>query len=124
MTIKGDLDSILNEGGEWKNYWFSEVRKWEPSNVECSRATKISIYGVPCYVRNKVFVEEFLSDVGFCQNLESLTNNPSRFDVLSLMIFTSSLDMIRNKVTVCLNGKWIDTLIVEETSLSMEEREI
>lgn len=54
-SVEGELDLILEEGGEWKNAWCKEVRQWEITNVECSRATRVSIFGVPCYVRNKSF---------------------------------------------------------------------
>lgn len=53
--VDGDLDLILNDGGDWKNKWFREVKKWDPSDVECSRASRISIFEIPCYVRNKYF---------------------------------------------------------------------
>lgn len=97
------------------------MRNWDPSDIECSRVARISVYGIPCYVRNKNFLEALLSDIGACSNWDPLLCKPLRLDVLSLLIFTNSLEMIRNKTYVCLDGKWINILIVEEETVSMEE---
>lgn len=120
--IEGDLDNFLIKGGAWITKWFKEVRAWESTDVECARAARISIYGVPCFVRNKKFLEALLSDIGVCPNLNFLNSKPSHLDVESSMIFTANLEMIRNKVSLCLDGKWINILIVEEAMVSMEEQ--
>lgn len=113
----------MKEGIEWRSKWFKEVRAWKPTDIECTRVDKISIFGVPYFMRNKKFLEILLSDIGVCPNLDTILSNPSRLDVMSPMIFTSRLEMIRNKVTICLDGKWIDIIIVEEITISLEDQE-
>lgn len=69
-------------------------------------------------------METLLFDIGVCPNLESIATNPARLDVMSLMIFTLKLELIISKIYVCLDGKWINILVVEEISVSMEDREV
>lgn len=56
-SVEGDLELLLSDGGDWKNKWFKEVRGWLPFEVECSIVVNISIYGIPCFVRNMAFIE-------------------------------------------------------------------
>lgn len=97
------------------------MRNWVPSDVECCRAAGISIFGIPCYVRNKTFIEALLSDIGSVTNIDFLTCKLERLDVLSLMIFIKCLDTIRSNISVFLDGGWINVLIVEEVMVRMEE---
>lgn len=103
--VEGDLALILKEGVDWKTSLFQEVRRWKYSDVECYRAPRMSIYGIPCYVRNKNFLEVLLADIGVCPAWDFLQSKLNRLDVLSMLIFTRNLDMIRSKVTVCLDGR-------------------
>lgn len=122
-SIEGELDMLLKEGSDWRSKWFKEVRGWKTIDTECTRAAKISIFGVPCYVRNRKLFEMLLTDIRVCPNLDYLPSNPARLDVTYLMIFTSHLKMIRSKVKVCLDGKWCDILIVDELMVTMEDQE-
>lgn len=120
-NIEGELDKLLTQGGDWISKWFKEVRAWEPSDIKCAREVRISIYGVPCFVSNKNFIEALLSNIGVCLNLNFLNNKPARLDVMSLMIFIDKLETIRNKIFVCLDGKWINILVVEEATILLED---
>lgn len=119
----GELDLLLKEGEVWRKKWFSEVKDWNHKDVKCFRAAKVSLYGVPCHMRNKIFLDVVLEEVGMCPTLDFLNHSPSRYDVLTLMLFTGCLDTIRRKVTVCLDGIWITILIIEEAVVALEEKD-
>lgn len=40
----------------------------EKTDVECFRETWVSIYGIPCFVRNIRFYETLLSNIGVVAN--------------------------------------------------------
>lgn len=61
--------------------------------------------------------------MGICSNLDNIPLYPIRLDVLNLMIFTASLEHIRRKVQVCLDGKWINVLIIEDATVSLMEKD-
>lgn len=82
------------------------MRKWKPSDVKCFKAVWISIYGIPCHVISVRFLEFLLSGIGSILNIEFLENKPERLDVLSFIVFSKSVEMIRSKVNACINGGW------------------
>lgn len=100
-TVEGDLMVLLEDGGDWKNKWFKEVRKWKPSDVESYKAVWISVYGIPYHVRNVRLREELLSDIRSIAKFDFLEKKSERLDVLSFMVFTRSVESIRSKVNVC-----------------------
>lgn len=63
------------------------------------------------------------SDIGSYLNLDFLSCNPERLDVTSFMIFTKSLEYIRSKINVCLDGEWIQILVVAEETVKLEASE-
>lgn len=111
---EGVLSQLLKDAGVWKKIWFKEVRKWDKSDVECFRTTKVSICGIPCFVRNTKFIDSLLSDMGLMVNSEKIDPNPQRLDVTSMMIFTSLLRPIARKVSACVDGTNYTILISEE----------
>ncbi|XP_058724741.1 uncharacterized protein LOC131596144 [Vicia villosa] len=122
-VVAEDLDMFLAEGGEWIKRWFKEVREWKPSDVECARAVWISAYGIPCHVRNKRFIDTLFSDIGTVANYEWIQHASSRLDVVKIMVFSKEAEIIRNKVSVCLDGMWTNILLIEEAQWSTGEEE-
>ncbi|XP_058734228.1 uncharacterized protein LOC131605958 [Vicia villosa] len=120
---EGELANLLTEGGEWKDQWFKEVRDWRKTDAECARVAWISIYGIPCFVRNENFINLLLADIGTVVNSQSITEKPIRLDVLTLMIYTESMEQIRNKVKACIDGNWYNLLVIEDVSFHKEETE-
>lgn len=90
-NVKGDLEALLQDVGDWKDTWFKEVRRWRKTDVECSRATWLSIYGIPCYVRNTRFLETLLSDVGSLAITDKLEDKPDRLNVIKVLVFQTNL---------------------------------
>lgn len=121
VTVDGDLELILKEGEEWGKNGSRKFDVGLQQMLSAQGAARISLYGIPCHVRNKAFVEVLISDIGLCINFDPIMGKPERLDVLSLMIFTNEVESIRSKITVCLDGKWINILIMEEAMVSMDE---
>lgn len=92
----------------------------EKTDVECFKATKVSIFGIPCFVRNTKFIESLLSDVGMLVNGKNIVLNPERMDVSSVMIFNNILGPISLKINVCVDGETFAILMSEEPTVSME----
>ncbi|XP_058745968.1 uncharacterized protein LOC131618827 [Vicia villosa] len=116
-SIEGDLKALMEEGGEWKKSWFKEVRSWKLEDVECYRATWISVYGIPCHGRNRRFLETVLADIGIIAHFDFLNIKPERLNVLTFMVFTNLLEPIRNKFKVCLDGTWICLMVIEDLTV-------
>lgn len=93
------------------------------SDAKFYRVAWLSIYGVPCYVRNMKFCKELLSDVGVLENCKYLEEKPARLDVIKLMIFTYIVGPINRTISVCVDGVWFKILIVEDISISMHKEE-
>lgn len=94
----------MKDAGDWKQSWFKEIRSWKNSDAECRRVTWLSIYGVPCYMRNSKFCEVLLSGVGVLANWKNLEEKPSRLDVTKLMIFTYIVGPINRTISACVDG--------------------
>lgn len=122
-TVEGDLEVLLQDGGDWKKRWFKEGRKWKPTDVECFRAAWILVYGIPFHVRNARFLEALLSNVGVIANFDFLERLPEILDVISLMVFTKMVEPIRSKINICMNGNWISLMIIEEVMMNSEHEE-
>lgn len=74
----------------------------------------MSIFGIPCHVRNGRFLEAVISNIGIIVNFEFLDSKLKKLDVVTFMVFTNSLEKIRSKVNVCVDGAWNTLMIVEE----------
>lgn len=85
-SVEDELNVILEDGGGWKGKWFKEVRPWKLADVECFRASSLSLYGITCYVRIARFLEVLLSDIGTIVNLDFLNNILERLDVINCMV--------------------------------------
>lgn len=72
-------------------------------------------------MRNKAFVDVLIADIGVCIDDETLQTKPKWLDVTTLTIFTSCLDLIRNKSIVCLDGNWINIPIFEEAMVTLKD---
>ncbi|XP_058775836.1 uncharacterized protein LOC131650123 [Vicia villosa] len=116
-TVDGDLDRLLSEAWVWKDRWFKEVRKWQKKDVECFRSVWVSIFGIPCFVRNRRFCELLLSDIGVVANGEILEEQQLRMDVTNLMIFTDKLDTINLKIAVFIDGETFHCLVKEDATV-------
>ncbi|XP_058768749.1 uncharacterized protein LOC131642531 [Vicia villosa] len=111
---EGDLKLLLRDAGDWKDRWFKEVRKWTKKDVECVRAVWVSIYGIPCFVRNRRFCEILLSDIGVVVNGEELEGNQIRMDVTNVMVFTNQIESINRKIVACVDGEMYSILVKED----------
>lgn len=69
-------------------------------DAECIRVTKVSLFGIPCYVRNSKFIESLISDVGMLVNGDKIVLNKERMNVTSVMIFTNILGPISLKINL------------------------
>lgn len=122
-TNEGDLELLLNDAGVWKNRWFKEVREWRKTDVECYRAIWISIYGIPCFIRNKKFCEALISDIGIMANNKSLEEKALRLDVTKIMVLTEKTIPISKTIRVSVDGEWHTILLVKDTYVTSENRE-
>ncbi|XP_058726994.1 uncharacterized protein LOC131598405 [Vicia villosa] len=125
---EGDLATFLSKDEEWKERWFkevlnAEVRRWQPTDVECYRSVWVSIYGIPCFVRNRRFCESLLSDIGVVAKGDCMEGKQIRLDVTSLLIFTNLLDTINRKVAVSIEGVWYDILVKEDVTVKVGDKE-
>ncbi|XP_058755351.1 uncharacterized protein LOC131628537 [Vicia villosa] len=59
---EGELETLILEGKDWLDFWFEEVHRWKKSDVEYARVASVAIYGVPCFSRNKRFLNTLLAD--------------------------------------------------------------
>lgn len=121
--MEGDLQVQLKDDGDWKKRWFKEVRKWKPMDVDCYRAAWISVYRIPCHVTNAIFIEALLSNIGSIANFDFLERKPEGLDVLSFIVFTKSMETIRRKANIFLDGGWISLMIVEEITMKTKAGE-
>lgn len=99
------------------------MRQWKPTDIESYKAAWISVYGIHCHGRNIRFLEVLLSDIEFIENFDFLANKPERLDVLSYMVFTKSVEPIRSKVTVSMNGGWNSLMLIEDITMRTEAKE-
>lgn len=83
----------------------------------------LSIYGIPCFVRNKKFCEALLFDVGILANSKSLEEKITRMDVTKIMVFTDNMGPINKTINVSVDGEWRKILLVEDVFVSSENRD-
>lgn len=83
----------------------------------------MSIYDVPYFVRSERFIKTTLVDIGKVVNPQSIISKSNRLDVIKLMIYTDSLEPIRNRVKSCVDGIWFNLFIIKEVYLHKEESE-
>lgn len=120
-TVEGDLETLLQDAGEWKEAWFKEVLPWKFSDVECARATCLSIFGIPCYVRNSRFLESLLADIGYLANPKSVDDKAEIMDVIRIMIFTNQIGPISRKINACVDGEIFTLMLIEDDSVSIDK---
>lgn len=117
-SVEGYMDLLFKDTSLWKDVWFKEIRKWKSSDVECYRATRISLYGIPFFVRNSRFIDVLLSDIGTLINPDSLQANHDRYNVIRLIVFTNLLSSINRRIRACVDGEFFNILVVEKASVS------
>lgn len=89
--------------------------------MECYRVIWLSIYGIPCYVRNTSFLETILADIGTLANNDKLDEKSDRLNVLKVMVFTNQLGLINRKINACVDGGIFSILVMEDVSVSYDK---
>lgn len=53
--VEGEMEALIDEAQDWLATWFSDMRKWSPSEVDSERLTWVRCYGMPVHAWNKSF---------------------------------------------------------------------
>ncbi|GKV33735.1 hypothetical protein SLEP1_g42199 [Rubroshorea leprosula] len=108
------LKHLVEEGRNWLDQWFTDIRPWSPHEVATERFTWLRCQGVRLHIWKSSFFETIACLFRRFVSLDSSTIKKSRYDVAKILILTSVQENINKKVRVKASNLIFHIKICEE----------
>jgi hypothetical protein len=112
--VEGDIARLLRSKNECLQYYFSEIKPWNPGMLAVQREVWVQIYGIPIHIWGENFFKMVGKSLGTFLDFDEETARMMRFDVARLKILTSTWSFIDVTIKVEVEGAWFDLWVVEE----------
>jgi len=116
-----DVSTTLSEASEFFNNFFSQPVRWNKDTLVRERGAWVRIYGVPLHAWNYEFFKLCVYDCGRLLRIDDITLDRDRFDYARVLVATSSLEIIKAKANILVDGVLFDFKIVEEWGFAVGE---
>jgi RNA recognition motif-containing protein len=112
--VEGDVARLMRSKNECLQYYFSEIKPWNPGLLAVQREVWIQIYGIPIHIWGENFFKMVGKSLGTFLDFDEETARMARFDVARLKILTSTMSFIDVAIKVEVEGACFDLWVVEE----------
>jgi RNA recognition motif-containing protein len=102
--VEGDVARLLRSKNECLQYYFSEIKPWNPGLLAVQREVWIQIYGIPIHIWGENFFKMVGKSFGTFLDFDEETTRMARFDVARLKILTSTWSFIDVAMKVEVEG--------------------
>lgn len=112
---EGDIDDLVVYGESWLKKWFQSVLEWDPTVVELERVVWIRAFGIPFHAWGGEFFGCISKTVGCFLRMDDDTREHKRMDMARLLVKTSCLAMMNEKLVIKINGCLFRIMLVKES---------
>ncbi|MCH79854.1 RNA recognition motif [Trifolium medium] len=111
---EGDVERLLRSKKECMEYYFSELKPWNPGLLAVQREVWIQVYGIPLHIWGEDFFKIVGAKLGVFLDFDEETARMARFDVARLKILTATWAFIDLNLKVEVEGVTFNIWVVEE----------
>jgi hypothetical protein len=112
---EGEVEALMKDAKDWLEQWFTEIRPWNPKDVDLERIIWLRVFGVPVHVWNDDFFTKITKPWGIFMHSDDVTNKKVTMDVARLLIRTSSQKAIDEFIDVQINGEFFHLRVLEDS---------
>jgi hypothetical protein len=112
--VEGDVARLMRSKNECLQYYFSEIKPWNPGLLAVQREVWIQIYEIPLHIWGENLFKMVGKSLGTFLDFDMETASMARFDVARLKILTTTWAFIDVAIKVEVEGVVFDLWVVEE----------
>jgi hypothetical protein len=112
--VEGDVARLLKSKNECMEYYFSEVKPWNPGLLAIQREVWVQIYGIPLHIWGENFFKMVGNSLGVFIDFDEETARMARFDVARIKVLTTTWAFIDESLKVEVEGVGFSLWVVEE----------
>jgi hypothetical protein len=113
--VEGDVPRLLRSKNECLQYFFSDLKPWNPGMLPTHREVWVQVYGIPLHIWGETFFKQLGNNLGDFLDFDEETARMARFDVARVKIRSTSWAFIDAVQKVEVEGAMFDIWVVEET---------
>ncbi|GAU30796.1 hypothetical protein TSUD_355220 [Trifolium subterraneum] len=113
-SVEGDISKLMRRNSECLEFFFSEVKPWEPGLVAKQRETWVQVVGIPLHIWGEDFFKLVGAKLGEFLDFDEETVNMASFDIARLKIRTKTLTSIDSEFNVEVEGMVFQIGVMEE----------
>jgi hypothetical protein len=111
----GEVEALMADAKDWLEQWFSEIRPWNPKDVDLERIVWLRIYGIPVHAWNDEFFNQLTKPWGTFMHSDEVTRKKATMDVARVLIRTSCQKVIDEFCDVHINGNFFHLRVLEDS---------
>ncbi|MCI01520.1 DUF4283 domain protein [Trifolium medium] len=111
---EGDVERMVRRKKECLDYYFSEMKSWNPGLLAIQREVWLQVYGIPIHIWGETLFKLVGAKFGVFLDFDEETASMARFDVARLKILTTTWAFIDVNLKVEVEGVVFNIWVVEE----------
>ncbi|WJX18268.1 hypothetical protein P8452_08083 [Trifolium repens] len=113
-SMEGDVARLLRSKNECLQYYFSELKPWNPGLLAVKREVWVQIHGIPLHIWGETLFKQVGNNLGEFLDFDDETARMARFDVARVKILSQTWGCIDVVQKVEVEGVCFDIWVVEE----------
>ncbi|MCI15431.1 sulfate transporter, partial [Trifolium medium] len=109
-----DVATVVGNAKEFFNLFLSNWVRWDKEAPPAQRGAWVRLYGIPLHAWNVNFFKLCVFDCGRFLRADSCAMDKVRLDYARVLIATSSLEVIKKRKNLLVDGILVQIQIVEE----------
>jgi hypothetical protein len=115
--VEGDIERLLKSKNECLQYYFSEMKPWNPGLLAVQREVWIQVYGIPLHIWGEELFKLVGNKLGVFMDYDEATARMASFDVARIKILTTTWAFLDVNMKVEVEGVCFDLWVVEERGI-------
>ncbi|GAU34283.1 hypothetical protein TSUD_321290 [Trifolium subterraneum] len=113
-SVEGDVERMMKSKKETIEYYFMEVKPWNPGLFAVQREVWVQVYGIPLHIWGEDLFKKVGDKLGGFLDFDYKTTSMAIFDVARLKILSASWACIDAIIKVEVEGVCFNLWVVEE----------
>lgn len=111
---EGEMEALIEGAQDWLSTWFSDLRKWNPNEVDDEYLTWVKCYGIPIHAWGEDFFKFIISGTGEFVAIDDNTERRKSLDVARILIRRKRFDVINFVERFEINGEIFVIKVIED----------
>ncbi|KAL6573832.1 hypothetical protein OROHE_001374 [Orobanche hederae] len=117
-------DISLEDTDEWRDHWFSWIRRWREEDVKQRRVAWTNWFGIPLHIWNMNFFNIASTRVGSIIEVDEKTKNKERLDLARIKMSVPIRYTLNKCLVIKVDGVDYRIRVVEEASYPWDDEEV